>query len=805
MSITRRSLLAGAAAAVAASPAEADFAGPKISFHNGGKSQGQSWYPSLATDFPFMNKLKMAPGWALADNSGRPSPAYMSANGYPNSSTPKSSGSSLAHGGWKLSVVDDGKTYHPCRGYDYDRVLAWDGNATFTAGGTTVHHGDSLSGTNGRARLTLTSSASPISPTLTITATDGTVDNVRWLAADEEASYNSQKAANPNLEPFSPKFKNTLKDANFGAWRFMDWVRTNTTNVQKWSHRTPIGWFAYGPSWWDPNLYGGTLRGGPSDWTCGVPTGGYSQSDGDTIHCDLLSTASGTTTLQVAGFATKPVKVLYGALPYLTAWAQPVTLPQRVTLTYNAFLDCFLVLNTKFEEGLMAGVPPEVCIDLCNQIGAHPHVVMPCLACDGPSDYMSSYAAYARDHLKAGLKFICEAGPNECWNTNEFGTLLGQALSHARWGVANIDDWYGRSVALVGKQVHDAFSGDLARYAVLCGVHTGEPPDIPPYTTRSTRIEATRHVHQDGGEPAHKYVTHIAVTGYWGSVPGISNSYQGMLTGITNAYSWYNGDAIGKQAAIQAWYGDGANNGVWSFLNAATIDNGQPGGFRRFDNWHAVAQNYAIAGTSKKLGLTQYEGGIYPCDVSVDATHGYDGIASVGDKTVVTINKIRGLKAHAFQVGMKVRFRGALGATWLNVDISHPFTVSAVTDTTVELDFDSSNTSLFPAWTGGGNSGAWGMAFARPGIVYHGTGNVNANGIGLGNGTLILFSNALKYDPACATWTTYIYNKFMSYIGAEFPSQYMLSGRAVEWALFDPDIYAPPSTALTAIARFNQS
>src|SRR5690348_8689065 len=139
--------------------------------HNGGQSQSQNWFLEFSDDFLFINKIKTATRWGYSVSaSGRPAASIIDANGYP---------TSVAGGSIQLTIRDEGTTYRPG-----NRVLVWDGTATFTVAGTTLQSG-SLSG--GRAVLSLNTSTSPITITIVLTATNGSLNNLRWMHADDEA------------------------------------------------------------------------------------------------------------------------------------------------------------------------------------------------------------------------------------------------------------------------------------------------------------------------------------------------------------------------------------------------------------------------------------------------------------------------------------------------------------------------------------------------------------------------------------------------------------------------------------------
>jgi hypothetical protein len=742
--------------------------------HNGGRTQENFWFPGNG-DYPFVNKLKMAsrrPGmWQFTTSAaGRPAAGLMDANGYPvAAATSGSPNFTLPNGGWQTIFQEEGVTARSGR-----RVLQWDGggstaNITLSGIGTVTIHSGSLTGNSQRVELSFTSGTQV---TLVITSTDGTLTNLRWMHVADEPRYISEKAAHPNREPFGTKFLERLTELNPGVLRFLDWQLANTSNIGKWVHRTPINHVSYNVGCFDPT-YVGTLDTGPTNFT--MVKSGFVFADGEAVIGNLTVSTSGTPTLDVNGTGAKAVKVATGTTPYLAAWSQSIgSTSRRITFNADETLNCYIVVENGFDEGLLSGIPPEVQIDLCNALNCHGHFVMPSMCCEGPTDYAFEFATYARDNLNSGLQFRLEAGPNECWNGIFVGTKLGRAWGKAHWTSDQGEhNWYAKSLATNGEVVSDVFSGDQSRYAILCGFQSSVALDLA--TNRSTRMEGTKWV-LDGGNPASDFVTHICPAGYWGSsLTSINTSYMTMLEFIRQAKKWYEGDATEKLEAL-AWF----HSGVDSFISTTSVE--------RFDRFSGAAQYYG-----KKL--TQYEGGFYPGDITADMRHGIDGITK-GATTTLTINKIGGIQAHAFVAGMAIRFpTGAEAFAGMTQIAGLTSTVLSVTDTTVEVNIDSTTFSDFTP--GGGNSGAF-SANLPPirGIIYDGYGNT---GVQIAN----LFTYALKDYPDILYSTQRVFELFLSYPNAEYPSDYMFVGPDNQWSKFN-NIHDPtPSAQWDAMVLVN--
>jgi hypothetical protein len=737
--------------------------------HNGGRYQSQLGLPAFDGQWPFMNKIKMAQAWTNL----RPAAANISANGYPTSAT----------GTPDLLIVDEGLTFRSGK-----RVFVWEGASTFTCSGATVDAGSSLTGASGtnRAVMVLSNSTSPKTITLTLQSTDGALNNMRWLHEDDEASYNAQKLADPNKEPFGTKFLEVMGELNLGVKRFLDPQLGNASNVCNWAHRTPVSHFSYVASQFPPSLYGGIIAGTSPTMTATLS--GFALTDGATVVLDLpaATVISGTPTLNVSSTGAKAIK-----LPNGTAWAKISTgSDRRGTFTYVTILDCFICVSiydgggTDFDEGIMAGWPPEVMLDLCNVLGCHGHFVPPFLTCDTPSDYISGFATLAASTLESGLQFRMEQGPNECWNGLFHGTQHAEECSKARYaGAESINDWYGRSGALIGNIVKTAFGSDRSRYAILCGVQTVASPDNVSGANTSRRIEATRHV-AGGGTAASNFITHVTMANYWATMNNFANligtaneRYLRMVTYIGKARDWLNGDDAAKLTLIDSIFDPDA---VDDWLTDPT------GMDARLTRWKAVADNYDVLGTAEPFKLTFYEGGYYPGDIDSDPTHGIDGV-TLGNPTVITINEINATQAHAFQAGMRARFRGIGGTTQLN---GNTYDVLSVTGTTVTIDVDS---TVFGTFTSGG-SGTFGYSTALTnGIIYDGYGNTGAK-------TLNVFQNATKASSLILYATQKVLLRCQA--DGEYPSDFFLFGPANQWSKYDY-LYSTPSPQVDAMTLFN--
>ena len=84
--LSRRLLISSIASVVLTGPARPQIARSgrdTRSAHNGGRSQVNPWSLLVGGDYPFINHLKTAQSWSLADFSTAPAPDTLDVNGYP--------------------------------------------------------------------------------------------------------------------------------------------------------------------------------------------------------------------------------------------------------------------------------------------------------------------------------------------------------------------------------------------------------------------------------------------------------------------------------------------------------------------------------------------------------------------------------------------------------------------------------------------------------------------------------------------------------------------------------------------------
>lgn len=147
------------------------------------------------------------------------------------------------------------------------------------------------------------------------------------------------------------------------------------------------------------------------------------------------------------------------------------------TLTYDAELACWLNCgaSTGFGAyGLNNAWPPQVCLKLCKEVGAHPYWTLPPFTTDPPTDYVTGLATLNKSYAAANATWMIPRfeGINEQWNSGFFGCLwsYAKALAHAGWTSASFHEEYGLQTSCLGQAVQAVYGGAIgSSYKLICG------------------------------------------------------------------------------------------------------------------------------------------------------------------------------------------------------------------------------------------------------------------------------------------------------------------------------------------------
>jgi hypothetical protein len=181
------------------------------------------------------------------------------------------------------------------------------------------------------------------------------------------------------------------------------------------------------------------------------------------------------------------------------------------TLVYDSTIGYFLSAQNRF----VTGAPPEIFVDYCAAIGAHPHLVSPFLTQTPVTDYMPKWSEYATDSYPWMKPFI--EPPNETWASGGLGTTYSGSLSWVLWRSQNdLDNVYGMWCSDVGQAISAIYGNDRTKYSMLCAVQTvGFVNGVPRGTPGpNDRLVCTRYV-AHGGDPAYKWVDRVCGANYY--------------------------------------------------------------------------------------------------------------------------------------------------------------------------------------------------------------------------------------------------------------------------------------------------
>jgi hypothetical protein len=589
---------------------------------NGGRSQVNLNFLQTGSDYPFLNCLKTAQSWGLADNSGWPDPDTLDSDGYP---------ISISHGGVYTVFFVPSQASRPG-----NYVMTWNGNGTVTCGMGNTPVSGSRTSTNGSGRYVFTTTETRF--VIGISAIGNPrISNLQVFHINDEAALNAGQV-------FGAKFKQRLTEANFGVIRFLNWQRGNTTNVTTWATRKPITYAFYAGPEFRASLYAGLTTNVGAAYSARLP--GFSLVDKATVIVKFNASNSSACTLNVNGT---------GAINILSEYATPLspnsnstivggTWQSLATLVYDATLNAWIKQGADIavgSAGIDSGCPPELMVRLCAEVGAHPHFVTPPLAIDPATDYMPSLAAYCRDNAPTWMIPRFE-GPNELWNYGAGFYQTAYAANKATaygWG-ADFHNWYGKAISVLGQAVSSVYSGDRTKYQVLCGVQTAAGDSTAGTVASDARLTAARYVAQVGPaqspytkSPASNWVTHVCNAQYY--APSEYNTPQEATDAAAYAAAAGNPSL---QLSMASAYANTANSGsgLYTISKCAIF----------YKNWKAWAQRF---GVQRMCG---YEGGYSPDYVGppqVDALRAASKqAASLSGLTTLNYNNFDGLSGDGF-------------------------------------------------------------------------------------------------------------------------------------------------------------
>ena len=551
---------------------------------NRGRSQVNLNFLQGGGDYPFLNCMKTAQSWGLADNSGMPDPSTLDSDGYP---------TSITRGGVYTVFFVPSQANRPG-----NYVITWTGNGSISCNMANTPVSGSRTSTNGTGRYVFSTTETRF--VIGIYAIGNPrISNLQVFHVNDEAALNAG-------EVFGAKFKQRLVEANFGVIRFLNWQSGNTTNVTTWATRKPASYVFYAGSEFRGTLYAGVTTSAGSAYSAAAPSTWPGLVDKATVIVKFNTSASGPCTLNVGG--TGAVNILNQDCRALATDTYPIggTWQSFATLVYDATLNAWIKQGgdrALGSTGIGNSAPPELMVRLCREVGAHPYFVTPPLAIDPATDYMPSLAAYCRDSGPAWMIPRFE-GPNECWNYGWgfYGSSYAAAKASVYgWGSTAHNDWYGKAMSVLGQAVSAVYAGDRTRYQVLCGVQTmtGLDPVYGPPSSNE-RLASTKYLAQAAPAqasysktPASNWVTHVACAQYYN---GSKYSTPQEATDAA-AYAAAAGNPT-LQMSIASAYAASSNSGSGSYTLSKCLT--------CYTNWKAWAKSFGVQ------AMCGYEGGYSP-------------------------------------------------------------------------------------------------------------------------------------------------------------------------------------------------
>jgi hypothetical protein len=468
-------------------------------------------------------------------------------------------------------------------------------------------------------------------------------------------------------------------------------------------------------------------------------------------------------------------------------------------LTYDATTKTFCANSGQQtgNNGISGGWPPEICVRLCNDIGAHPWFCIPTLACDAsegsgenPGDignlpgtaagdcYATKLAEYCRDNLKPGLIPRFEPS-NEVWNTQTIGAHAAwrQFIKNKRCTTYNASTsyseqyagWYGQAVAQIGKAVSDVYGGDMAKYRMIAGWQLGSGGWAG--TSQEPRLTSPAYVELSGNDEtkrAYKWATHIGGAPYW-QLGLYNTNYE-----INLANQYYASPDI---SIVEEYV---------SSANAEGLTSGTP--------------NDIVGSGTVTWTTTRPVASILAMKVGDQIR------AACAEDTAGNVTYMEGTLKYYNGTTLRIDVSGSHGSgrySYWTIPAWHGHFSSCGYEKSGSLSSDSVIPNIRTWWA---SAYAFGATFTNNagnhiGIcAYEGGAQIKIGG----QGHIPDLQAAAEYGQATQLYdcTRTVWNDMLSQGPlAEFPCEYIFTGYAI-WSIFVPDTYGTPSSRWQALLDF---
>lgn len=390
-----------------------------VSIFNGGLTQVGLGAPGYEEEFNYINHLKLFQGITNAITGGQVIlPSDLTQDGYPTASFDYVAKGGIYGVGYIPTQTERPGLYK----------VTWDGTGVIYCPNTTGAIGGS--GSKSVSGFTFTPSSNRIS----IGIQAGTdVRNLQLFHVDDEPDLLSGKK-------FQSRFMGLLKALRPRRIRFMDWQSANFGALAQWKYRATSSHIC--PAGFDPrpDLYAGstTNSGDAFSITFNDPYyGAANPVHGQTFLLRWSATAaSNSPTLAYNSFPAKPILRPDGGAQFTGGNTGRPGANFVAPVIYDANFDAWLCYGTASASAFLDnGMPYEDMIDMCKEVGCHPHwVISTPVAADGPTDFVTGLATLAKTKGPTWFKPAFECGTNECFTSGFNGTQYAMNIQKKRYG-----------------------------------------------------------------------------------------------------------------------------------------------------------------------------------------------------------------------------------------------------------------------------------------------------------------------------------------------------------------------------------
>jgi hypothetical protein len=440
---------------------------PSTSF-NGGRSQ---FNPNLYGESMFIDMFKQGQGWGVIDVTS--SGYNLDANGYPRA---------IPGGVATTSLIRIPETIERAWTTGSYKVW-WRGQGTLRLTGLvpdTVGPGVSsalvsgqyqvTSATDGEFYVTVTpTSSSPLIGVKAVGAS-GYIYDIKFYYTSDEAELLAGKI-------LSARARQVISELGFGVIRYLDWggqTGSNYCQTTTWDtrrHRDYYGWLYHGQ--WREDLYVGETTSSITGnvYTYVIAGGAGGPSPMETIHIKWDQTLA-SPTLNVAELTykgqTNRILNFRAQVPGVGQNGTESGVPYAgsiYTLIYDAELEAWMAYGAAGSVSvnlLDNGIPPDVWIDICKEIGCYQWICMPPLACapeimlDTAVSWPYNFDQLIQSTAPSWMKTIWE-GPNEPWNNQFTWQKWAPARQLVQWGGRKPQD--AVQTAFIATAITSAVSG----------------------------------------------------------------------------------------------------------------------------------------------------------------------------------------------------------------------------------------------------------------------------------------------------------------------------------------------------------